>query len=185
MGRPKLILRVGGRSVIARVVGALREGGADRVVVVAPPRGAEGADELIREAEEAGAAVVVAETRPSDRRASVALGLSHLGRGEGPWGLLLAPGDCAGLTAGTVARVIDCGREHPGRVVVPVYEGRRGHPLLLPWAIAGEVEGLPAGLGIDALRDRHAEGLIEVEVEDAGAIADLDTPEDYGRFGVE
>src|SRR5215468_2464915 len=37
MGRPKLVLTIGGQTVLARVVKALRAGGAGRVVVVAPP----------------------------------------------------------------------------------------------------------------------------------------------------
>ena len=43
MGRPKLILPIGGATVIARVVAALRQGGAEPVVVVAPPAEAPGA----------------------------------------------------------------------------------------------------------------------------------------------
>ena len=37
MGQPKLLLPIDGETLIARVVTALREGGAERVVVVAPP----------------------------------------------------------------------------------------------------------------------------------------------------
>ena len=37
MGQPKLLLEFDGHTLIGRVVGALRAGGVERVVVVAPP----------------------------------------------------------------------------------------------------------------------------------------------------
>ena len=37
MGQPKLLLEFDGQTLIGRVVRSLREGGAERVVVVAPP----------------------------------------------------------------------------------------------------------------------------------------------------
>ena len=68
MGRPKLILPVGGETVIARVVAALVAGGAEPVLVVVPPASASGAIILAEEAERAGAVVVVAPERPADMR---------------------------------------------------------------------------------------------------------------------
>ena len=73
MGRPKLILPIGGLSVIARVTSALRQGGADPVLVVVPPAAVPGASALAAEAARAGACVVVAEPPPPDMRASVEL----------------------------------------------------------------------------------------------------------------
>src|SRR4051812_44303307 len=91
MGRPKLILPLGGSTVIAGLIRALRGGGAEEVVVVAPPADFAGADVLIDEATRAGALVVVADSATADMRASVELGLDRLGRGPAPSSVLLAP----------------------------------------------------------------------------------------------
>src|SRR4051812_25373898 len=80
MGRPKLLLPVGGISVIARVVTALRKGGVDVVVVVVPGTVVAGAAELAAEAETSGAYVVIADPPPRDMRASVECGLDGLER---------------------------------------------------------------------------------------------------------
>ncbi|MBC7893092.1 MAG: NTP transferase domain-containing protein, partial [Sphingobacteriaceae bacterium] len=93
MGRPKLILPLGGGTVIARVIRALREGGAEPIVVVAPPVDFDGAKILADEATRAGAVVVVADSATADMRASVELGLEWLRRGPAPSTVLLAPGD--------------------------------------------------------------------------------------------
>src|SRR3954467_2079355 len=93
MGRPKLILPIGGVPLIARVVAALRSGGPDPVVVVAPPPDAPGGAGAARPAGPAGPGeracaptaqggrVVFSPEPTADMRASVVLGLDHLASG--------------------------------------------------------------------------------------------------------
>jgi molybdenum cofactor cytidylyltransferase len=183
MGRPKLTLPIDGISVIARVVAALREGGADPVVVVVPPAAMPGAAELAVEAEQAGACVVVADPAPPDMRASVQCGLDRLGKMPGHRStLLIAPGDSPGISAGLVARVIARARVEPRSIIIPTSQGRRGHPIALPSSLADEIRELPADVGINTMVRRHADKVVELDLDDPDAIADLDTPEDYERW---
>ena len=184
MGRPKLLLPVEGLSVIARVVGALRHGGADPVVVVAPPAVAHGAAALADEATRAGALVVVPDAPPPQMRDSVELGLDRLARGPSPppATVLLAPGDSLGIHAALVARVVAEARAHPEAILLPARDGRRGHPVALPWSVAAEIHGLPADVGINALVRRHAARVVTLDVADPAVLDDLDTPEDYRRW---
>ena len=182
MGRPKLILPLGGMPLIARVVAALRDGGAGRVIVVAPPASSPGAPELVEAARGEGAELVIAPTPPPDMRASVELGLAYLDDGPSPSSLLLTPGDSPGIHVRAVARVIRRAAEAPGRIVVPRHNGRRGHPLVLPWPLACTITQLPAGVGVNSLLARHADEVIYVDDDDPEILADLDTPEDYRRW---
>jgi molybdenum cofactor cytidylyltransferase len=182
MGRPKLTLPVGGVPLISRVVTALRGGGAETVVVVAPPLDEPAAVQLADEARRAGAEVVVPDSAPPDMRASVELGLACLGQGRLPVMILLAPGDSPGLSPALVARLIGQARDHPESIVVPAVHGRRGHPVALPWSLATEIRQLPIGLGVNALLVANASRVFELEVDDPGAVADLDTPDDYDRW---
>jgi molybdopterin converting factor subunit 1 len=182
MGRPKLILPVGGVSVIARVTTALRQGGADPVIVVVPPAWVQGAAALAAEAARAGGAVVVAPQPPPHMRASVELGLDRLAQMPAPATFLLVPGDCPGIDAHLVARVIARARAEPLSIVVPQARGHRGHPVALPWSLADEIRGLPADVGINYLVARHPPRVVCLEVDDPVALDDLDTPEDYRRW---
>ena len=179
MGRPKLILPLGGGTVIARVIRALREGGAGTIVVVAPPADFAGADVLADEATRAGAVVVVADSATADMRASVELGLDWLGRGPAPSSVLLAPGDSPGITAELVRRIVDRASAEPASIVVPRFGGRRGHPVALPWDLAAEVRDLPEGTGVNALLASRADRVLMLDVDEPGTTADLDTPDDY------
>jgi molybdenum cofactor cytidylyltransferase len=63
-------------------------------------------------------------------------------------------------------------------IIIPSFRGRRGHPVLFPTAVIGEI------FGAATLRDivrRDPERVQVVEVEDEGVILDLDTGEDYRR----
>ena len=181
MGRPKLLLEIGGQAVITRVVGALRDGGVDAVVVVVSPPEQEGAERLARVAAEAGAIVEVLPSPTTDMRATIEQGIARLDR-LAPAGVLIVPGDSVGLCGPLVAEVIARFRSDPSRIVVPVREGRRGHPLALPWREALAIAHLPPGVGVNALLQSRSVLVDPVEVSGAGHDADLDTPADYRRW---
>jgi molybdenum cofactor cytidylyltransferase len=186
MGTPKLLLDIGGQTVLARLLAALGEAGvANRWVVVHPD------DEEIRAEVERGAgSALVPETPPPDMRASAAFGLSVLGKQfdarseppplDAPW--LLVPADHPVLLPGTVTALVEAARVHPGRILVPTYRGRPGHPTLFAWKHALEVDQIPADMGFNWIVRRHSADVVEVPVENEGVLLDLDTPEDYERL---
>jgi molybdenum cofactor cytidylyltransferase len=178
MGRPKLLLEFEGQSLIGRVVRSLRQGGAERVVVVAPPTDAAEGPAVAAEAHRAGADVVVPNTRPAEMRNSIELGLERLARHGTPRSVLLTPGDYPGITAEVVARLVEHAGRMPDRIVIPSHNGRRGHPIALPWRIAAQIHSLPTGTGVNTLVAQHGHSVVEMDVSSPEIIADLDTPAD-------
>jgi molybdenum cofactor cytidylyltransferase len=178
MGRPKLSLRLGDRTVIECVVSALRAGGVNHVVVVIGPH----VRELMAPATLAGADVCpLAEPTP-DMRATVEHGLRWLEQTHRPdagdlW--LLAPADHPTLNPVVVRQLIVTGTDTQS-IVVPVHAARRGHPTLLPWRDVAGIRNLRAGVGINAYLLDH--DVVEVPVADPNVLADLDTPEDWARI---
>jgi molybdenum cofactor cytidylyltransferase len=182
MGRPKLSLPLGGRTVLEWTVAALKEGGVEHVLVVVGPHVAELADL----AEQAGARVCrLAEPTP-DMRATVEHGLTWLEQtfrpGE-PDAWLLCPADHPTLHPGVVRQLTQARQEQPHRsIFVPTFEGRRGHPTLLGWRHVTGIRTHPAGLGLNTYVRQHGDEVLEVSVPNADALTDLDTPEDYERL---
>jgi molybdenum cofactor cytidylyltransferase len=182
MGRPKLSLPLGDRTVLEHVVVALRDGGADRVVVVVGPH----VPELVPLAEAAGADVCrLAEPTP-DMRATVECGLrwveEHL-RPQVTDAWLLAPADHPTLDPGVVRELCTAFLRDPSHsILVPTFGDRRGHPALVGWRHVEGIRALPADRGINAYFREHASAVCEVPVASAGVLCDLDTPEDYERL---
>jgi len=182
MGRPKLLLRLDSDTVIARVVTALRKGGAERVIVVVPPADSAEGRAVASESIRAGALVIVPRIRPAAMRDSIELGLAALARGAPVERVLLSPGDVPGITPDLVARLLECAARSPECIIVPCCDGRRGHPVVLPWDIAAMVPMMPAGIGVNALAGRLPDRLVELAVPNADLIADLDTPDDLRHW---
>jgi CTP:molybdopterin cytidylyltransferase MocA/molybdopterin converting factor small subunit len=181
MGRPKLLLEFDGESLIRRVVTALGEGGADRIIVV-PPVGSPEAAEIAAEASGAGAEVLVPECQPAEMRDSVELGLAVLDADPRPSSVLVTPADVPGITPALVARLLDVARENPERIIIPTHDGHRGHPVLFPWTIAVRIRDLPDEVGVNRLVEMNRDRIVEIPVPVVDAIDDLDTPEDLGRW---
>jgi molybdenum cofactor cytidylyltransferase len=181
MGRPKLALPLGGRTVLERVVTALRQGGVDHVLVVAAPHTAE----LAPLAEAAGAACLLLRHETPDMRATVERGLAwledhfHPGPGDA-WALV--PADHPALDAAVVRRLLDAHAAAGASVVVPTFQGRRGHPTLIGWEHVAGLRAHPPGEGVNAYLRLHRGRTLELAVDSDAVLCDLDTPEDYERL---
>ena len=183
MGRPKLILDLGGTPVIVRVVRALLDGGTDRVYVVVPPTGQDGAGQIRELVETAGARAVVLPSATPDMRASIEHGLRVIVEElERPMGVLVAPGDAIGMSARVVSAVLAKFRSDPSRIVVPRREGLRAHPLALPWDVALSIFALPLDSGVNVIVRDRADLVDVIVIDEPGPDSDLDTPEDYARL---
>lgn len=97
----------------------------------------------------------------------------------------VALGDMPLVSPDVYAELARLYESQPGSIIRPVWEGRRGHPVLVPAAL---VAASPTPLGDEGLRGLlrlYADRLIEVESASPGVVIDLDTPEEYARFGPE
>lgn len=181
MGRPKLLLPLGEGTVISRMLAALARSDIEATVVVVRPD-----DEPLRAAVTAcGAVALQPEIAPEEMRQSVEHALSCIeGRFHpGPdAGWLLAPADHPLLDSPVIDQIIAAWRAAPDRILVPVFRGKRGHPTIFPFRLAGEVYALPPDAGLNSLLKRHAAEIEELDVDSSTVVADLDTPEDYARL---
>lgn len=182
MGRPKLSLPLGDRTVLERVVAAVRDGGVADVLVVLGPASAR-----LRElAERAGAATLVLDRDTADMRATVLAGLAHLQARFAPaaddaW--LLLPADHPTLDAAVVrALAAAAGDDHTHSIFVPANAGRRGHPALLRWRHTPALLALPEGQGLNSYIRAQAAQTRELPWPSAEVLRDLDTPEDYAAL---
>lgn len=173
MGRPKALLLLGDRSFLRAAVETLSEGGCGDVVVVAA------AADIETEARLAGARVVWNDDDEAEQVDSLRLGLGAA-RGDATAAVVL-PVDHPLVKPATVRALVDVHAVRPAAIARPVHEGRPGHPTLFPravWSVLGEAE-LPRGAR--SVVDAPSTTTVDVPVDDAGIITDIDTPDAYGR----
>lgn len=179
MGQPKLLLKLGEKTVIARVVEALYAAGIEKVLVVVRPEDLPLAEEVRRTP----AALVLPEIAPPDMRVSVEMALRSLEPAADAWeGWMLIPADHPTLEPRAIEELIAAWDSDRSRIAVPSWQGRRGHPTLFPWETAVEVSQLPVDKGLNSLLRSRPERVLEVAASNDGVLIDLDTPEDWERI---
>lgn len=177
-GRFKPLLPVGGRPMIARAVGCLREAPEVGVVIVVTGHRAD----AVREAAGGNGVVFVhnAFYETGGMVSSAQAGVRALPGGFD--GFLLSLGDQPAVRAGTISRLIGAWRTSAATIAVPAYHGKRGHPVVLSARCAADVLNLNDDQTLKAVVERYKEQTVEVDVEDSGVVTDVDTPEDYERL---
>jgi molybdenum cofactor cytidylyltransferase len=68
------------------------------------------------------------------------------------------------------------------QIVIPVYQGQRGNPVLLDRSVFSAAMALEGDTGCRAIFKQHPESTVNVEVEDEGVLLDIDNREDYTRL---
>src|SRR5947209_6358138 len=182
MGRCKLALPLAGSTVLERVIGALRDGGVDKLVVVVGPRSAK----LAQIAGRSGATALTLEQETPGMRETVGQGLDWMEKHWQPapgdhW--FLVPGDVPAFNAGAIRRLVQACSSSPAySIFTPTFAGRRGHPALLRWSNVEAIRKLPAGLGLDVFMRERLPQSMSVPVDDEGILHDIDTPDDYAAM---
>jgi molybdenum cofactor cytidylyltransferase len=67
-------------------------------------------------------------------------------------------------------------------IVLPVYEGRRGHPVIFSSAVYGELLSAPLDTGARAVVWAHAADVEEVPTDEEGCILNLNDPDAFERL---
>ncbi|HVS03455.1 MAG TPA: nucleotidyltransferase family protein [Thermoanaerobaculia bacterium] len=179
MGRPKLLLPWAGGTLIGGVVRALQDGGAYPLVVVAR------SDDLALQEWVRGEGLELAvNPRPEEGMlSSVRCGLTALGGADRMAAdgvpLLVSPADLPELLPETVRRLVAVARQRRALLALPRHGSRRGHPLWIAPQLLAAILGLDPAVGLRQLLRQRAADVVEVPVDDPGAVRDVDTPEDY------
>jgi CTP:molybdopterin cytidylyltransferase MocA len=182
MGRPKLALPLGGRTVLDHVIDAVRQGGIEHILVIVGAH----VPQVAAIADASGAHVLRLTEETADMRATVERGLAWIEErfrpeAEARW--LLCPADHPALDPLIVRLLREARCATPGcSIVVPTFCRRRGHPVLIDWRHVAGIRILPAEVGLNVYLRQHATETLEVAVDAAAILWDLDTPEDYGRL---
>lgn len=172
MGAPKPLLDWRGQTLIEYQIEQLREV-ADRVVVVL----GHNADELQPLVRRAGARAVVNDLYAEGRASSVRVAAAALPDSTSAVVFLNVDQP---RPASVTRRLID---EHARRgdlITVPVFEGKRGHPVVIGGTLISEMRGVQEEtLGLRALLQKHARATGEVTFDTPVVLLDLNNPGEY------
>jgi len=176
MGRFKPLLPLGATTVVGRVVALYRAAGIEDICVVAGHQ----ADALQAALAPLGVRCIVNRAYAQGMFSSLTAAVAALP--SDVQGFFVHPVDVPLVRPGTLVALVAAFSEHPARVLHPCFDGRRGHPPLVPVALAPAILGWSGQGGLRAFWDEGRVAMREVPVADENILFDLDTEEDYRRM---
>jgi molybdenum cofactor cytidylyltransferase len=94
-------------------------------------------------------------------------------------GILIALGDQPFLKVRTINGLIHAFARKRGEIIAPVYEGRRGHPVIFDRKYEGELSRLRGDVGAKCILEKYPEKVFQVPTKSKAVVKDIDLWEDY------
>ncbi len=173
MGQPKLLLELGGQPLVRRAVERALASQVDEVVVVVGPNRAD----MERALAGTAARLVDNPDHLTGMASSLRAGLQALDPTADAVVVLLSDQPFQG--AQVIDRLIETYRATGRPIVVPLYAGRRGNPVLFDRSLFAELERQQGDQGGREVIVADPTRVATVEFESDDAQRDLDTWDDY------
>jgi molybdenum cofactor cytidylyltransferase len=175
MGTAKMLLPFGQKTILESVIGSVQQSKVDEVVVVVGAR----RKELEKKISHLQILTTFNPRYSTGMLSSVQHGIDKINpKAEAA---VIVLGDQPSLSPATIDHIIDAFTRTKKGIVLPVYRGRRGHPILIDMKYKEEIEKLNPLVGLRELIHHHADDVCEVEVGTDSILQDIDTPTDYER----
>lgn len=175
MGKAKLLLPYGKKTILETVLGNILASHVDRVMVVLGSRWRKIKSVL----KGYDVQMVINRRFREGMLSSIQEGIAALPPSSQAAVIVLA--DQPSVPAKVIDALIDAyGRGKKG-LVVPVYRKKRGHPLLVDLRYRQEIMALDPEIGLRQLLKNHPGDILEVTVSVSSVLRDIDDPGDYER----
>ena len=176
MGRPKMVLPWGKRTVIENVVHVLHQAGIKKIVVVTGGARAEIEQALKSQPVEC---VFNPEYERDEMVLSLQTGLKSLPKNIDA--VLVVLGDQPQIEAQVVDAIISRYDHSKDGLIVPSFHMRRGHPWMVRRKLWPDILRMAPPKNLRDFMHSHVDEIRYVNVQTASVLADLDTPDDYER----
>lgn len=175
MGAQKMLLPFGGATVITHIVDQILRSAVRKVYVVVGHEGERVAAQL----SDRPVSIVANPDYKSGMLSSVRCGLRALAQECDA--IMVALGDLPGITTGLIDEMVRVFATTEKGILVPLYNGRRGHPVLFSIGYRDEILTRHDDMGLRGLLRANPDDVFELDVSSPAVLTDMDFPEDYQR----
>lgn len=174
MGRPKALLPFRGSSFLRAIIRAYESLSIEPIVVVAGARARLVIDEVCHD----DVTVVINENYLEGQLSSILAGIDAVEHAQ-PDGVILHPVDHPCVSGPTIETLVSAFRTCGRQIVVPIFGGKRGHPVIFSSRLFDDLKNASPAVGAREVVWNHPDQVEEVPVADTGVTMNIDTPELY------
>lgn len=167
----KLLLKVDGVPMVERVIKAAHASLIDEIILIYRR------DAINTLANQYGIKTVLNPHAGKGQSESVKLGVAHAPSESD--GYMFLVGDQPYLSHSTLNRLIEVFNGHSDCIIIPVYNGARGNPVIFPAALKSDLLSLEGDCGGRAVAEEMPSMVKLVPIERVHEGADIDTREVY------
>lgn len=175
MGAFKPLLPFGKQTVIESCIDYLRQGGVESIVVVLGHR----AEEVRARINRLSVTCVVNAEPESEMNASISVGVKAVP--PAAEATLIALADHPAVPSTVVSTLIS-EWQNGASLVIPTWQNRGGHPVLIDLRYRTELQNLDPTRGLRALFDAHRNEVKRIPVDSPFVARDMDTWDDYSAL---
>jgi len=173
MGQPKQLLPFRGSTLLGQIVENLLQSQAAETIVVLGSQ----AEKIIPQIAGEPVRIVVNPDFEQGMSSSIKCGLSHIS--EAADGVMIVLGDQPLIEKETIDLLIERHRQSERGIILPVYNGIRGHPVIFTMKYKDELLRLTGDIGGKQIVERHPSDVLEVEVDSESVVTSIDAESDY------
>ena len=173
MGRFKPLLSLGRCTVIEQVIDTFRSAGVDDILVVTGHQKEDMVSLLAKLS-------VQAVDNPDYQQgmfSSIVAGVRMLSPQVDAF--FVMPGDMPLVHPLTVQTLMRNHARNPGRILKPVYQGKNGHPPLIPASFARTILDYTGDGGLREVLNQNSRLVLRIDVSDRNILVDMDRPGDF------
>jgi molybdenum cofactor cytidylyltransferase len=173
MGKLKQLMPFGQSTIVEQTIDNLLNSAVDETIVVLGYR----AEEVIKTIAAKPVRLVVNPDYKQGMGTSIITGLNLVD--SRTQAVMLILGDQPLINRQTINRLIDVFYNHDKGIVIPTYQGKRGHPIIFAIKYRGQLLGLKGDIGGRQIVKDHPGDILEVTVDSESIVTDIDTINDY------
>jgi len=175
MGKSKPLLRFNDKTFLDQIISALRDSDVDRITIVLGAK----AEMIKNSIDLSGTNIVINKDYQKGQLSSLIAAIEDTPQETDA--ILVCLVDNPFITKEVINKIIAKFRETNNPIIVPVFNGQRGHPTLFSRSLFSELVNAPEEQGARYVLHSNAEKVLELETSESTILTGIDTPEDY-RF---
>jgi molybdenum cofactor cytidylyltransferase len=173
MGQPKQLMPFSYSTIVERTIDNLLNSAVSETIVVLGHR----EEEIRKTIASKPLKIAINPDYQQGMSTSIIAGLKQVDK-RAP-AVLIALGDQPFVDTQTINSLVEAFIANKKGIIIPVYQGRRGNPVIVAIKYKNELLNLKGDVGGREIIKRHSDDVFEVAVNCEGVLLDIDTMENY------